>query len=269
MPFSILQSITRRCLNPLQTYKDIVLTPRPHNREQLTAKDIILLSYPRSGNTWARHLIADLIQQSLGFETTTILPIEVWKVVPSIYTQNLTELVADPVWRTYRLVKSHEHQDLGNRKAIYIVRKPEDVLCSWYRFNCNTKAINTNDISIDKFCRDKLNEWIKHVEMAIKYHEKNPKRMLWVCYELLHQNPHSSLHSIVQFLNLCNVNIDKAVQNHTFHARKKVATQKEFVFATCQGTIGSGKQELQKKTQQFIEETAHPLYEKAYFLSVY
>lgn len=268
MVIQVFKSVAHSWLQRLKPYRKVVLIPYPGNRKQLTSEAVILLSYPRSGNTWARHLIADLVQQSLGFETKTILPIKFWKVVPSIYTQSLAKLAADPVWTNCRLVKSHEHRDLASRRVIYIVRRPEDVLCSWYRFNCNHETINAADVSLDKFCRDQLTEWIEHIQAAIQYHEANPEKMIWVCYELLHNDPHASLTSIARFLNLGNVDINKAIRNHTFKARKKVATQEEAVFATCKGKIGSGKQELQRETRQFLQKQAQSLYDKAYSLSM-
>lgn len=62
------------------------------NRLSLTDQDIILLSYPRSGNSWTRHLIADIILQNYGYQTEPNLPIEVETIIPSIYTQNLAEV---------------------------------------------------------------------------------------------------------------------------------------------------------------------------------
>ena len=37
----------------------------------LTKKDIFLASFPRSGNTWMRLLLSDLILQMQGFSTNT------------------------------------------------------------------------------------------------------------------------------------------------------------------------------------------------------
>lgn len=261
---NLLRSNAHRLLKRLQPYRDIVLIPYLNNRELLTPEDIILLSYPRSGNTWARYLIADLVQQSLGYETNTHLPIDFWKVVPSIYTQSLAELATDSIWTTCRLVKSHEHQDLANRKAIYIFRRPEDVLCSYDHFNCNKNSINKLDVSIDKFCRDKLSEWINHIEGAIQYYEANPEQMLWICYEYLHLNPYISLASVMKFIKLSesNVDIDKAIQNHSFESRKKVATQEDLLFATRKGKIDSSKEELRPETLQLIQQKTRVLYDR-------
>ncbi len=264
-----MKPIARSWLEHLRPYRKVRLISYLQNRKQLTSENTILLSYPRSGNTWTRYLLADLVLQSLGFETNTILPIEFWRVLPSIYTQSLTELAEDPIWTTCKLVKSHEHQDLVNQKTIYIIRRPEDVLCSWYYFNLSKNNINAANISLDRFCTDKLGEWIKHVEIALQYHDKNPGKMLWLCYELLHKDPQTCLKSMIRFLNLTEEKIDlkKAVQNHTFEARQKAATKKEINFATRKGKIGDSKSELQQETQKLIQQKALHTYKKAYELS--
>lgn len=211
-----------------------------------------------------------MVQQSLGLDTDTILPIEFWKVIPSIYTHSLGSLASDPVWSICKLVKSHEHQDLADRKAIYVIRRAEDSLCSWYHFNLNKGCINSSYISIDKFCRDHLTKWTEHVEAAIKYHESYPGKMLWVCYELLQNEPYACLTSISRFLGLKleEIDIHRAIQNHEFKARKKVATKQELSFFIRKGKTGSSEEELQPRTRHYVRQRSDALYRKSYLLSL-
>src|SRR5437773_5781175 len=97
--------------------------------------DTFLVSFPRSGNTWTRFLIGNLIQPSAPI---TFLNIE--NVIPD--TNALSKSYLDRVSRP-RILKSHEHFDPRYRKVIYIVRDPRDVALSHY--NWQRKRLEIDD----------------------------------------------------------------------------------------------------------------------------
>lgn len=87
---------------------------------------VFLVSFPKSGNTWIRFLIGNLVHpdQAVTFATVD-------RVVPDIYgigVQHIRRLAAP------RLFKSHEAFDPRYRRVIYIVRDPRDVAVSSYHF---------------------------------------------------------------------------------------------------------------------------------------
>ena len=59
---------------------------------QFQKSDIAIASYPRSGNTWLRVLVSDIILQFHNFKTGTGLPIHEDRVIPDIYDQRLHEI---------------------------------------------------------------------------------------------------------------------------------------------------------------------------------
>src|SRR4051794_3610937 len=78
--------------------------------------DIFIVSYPRSGNTWTRFLIGNLLSPN---SPVTFANVE--SRIPEIYLctdQQLREL-AKP-----RIMKSHEYFDPRYKKIIYLVRDP-------------------------------------------------------------------------------------------------------------------------------------------------
>jgi hypothetical protein len=86
--------------------------------------DIFLTSYPRSGNTWTRFLVGNLVHQD---EPVTFLNLE--RLVPDMYVHSDREMRNLP---RPRIIKSHECFDPRYKRIVYIVRDPRDVAVSNY-----------------------------------------------------------------------------------------------------------------------------------------
>ncbi|MGO9401913.1 MAG: sulfotransferase domain-containing protein [Terriglobales bacterium] len=98
---------------------------RPGRWLPVRPDDILLASYPKSGNTWLRFLIANLIHPDR-----------------EVGLGNLHQLVLDPevsVKRDFdraprpRFIKSHGSFDPRYRRVIYVVGDPRDVALSQYQ----------------------------------------------------------------------------------------------------------------------------------------
>jgi Sulfotransferase domain len=88
--------------------------------------DVFLVSYPKSGNTWMRFLIGNLLRRG---EPVSFADID--RVVPGTqrYPQTTFRSIPRP-----RVIKSHECFDPRYRRVIYVVRDPRDVAISFYHF---------------------------------------------------------------------------------------------------------------------------------------
>jgi len=89
--------------------------------------DTFIVSYPRSGNTWTRFLVANLVYAG---QPVTFANIE--RLIPDCeaLSSRYLKRVARP-----RIIKSHEYFDPRYKKVIYIVRDPRDVVLSYYNFS--------------------------------------------------------------------------------------------------------------------------------------
>lgn len=99
----------------------------PGRSLQIFPDDVFLVSFPKSGNTWTRFLIANLAHPE----------------TPATFA-NIHELVPDPDGTAKkvfdrmprpRIIKSHECFDPRYPRVIYIVRDPRDVVLSQYHYH--------------------------------------------------------------------------------------------------------------------------------------
>src|ERR1700691_3701284 len=104
--------------------------------------DVFIVSYPRSGNTWTRFLIGNLLRLD---EPATFANIE--SRVAEIYFNPDHELRKLP---RPRMLKSHEPFQPEYPRVIYIVRDPRDVAVSFYHHNVKARNIS-DDYPISSF----------------------------------------------------------------------------------------------------------------------
>lgn len=104
--------------------------------------DVLLVSYPKSGNTWVRFLVGNLLDSN---EPITFANLE--RRVPDLYVVPERDLLACP---RPRHIKSHEAYDARYRRVVYVVRDPRDVLISAYHYSVKTRAI-TEELGLEAF----------------------------------------------------------------------------------------------------------------------
>jgi hypothetical protein len=113
--------------------------------------DTFVVSYPRSGNTWTRFLIANLV-----YPTENVSFANIERLIPDTSSQSNRALKRTP---RPRIIKTHQYFDHRYRKMIYIVRDPRDVALSMYDFQRKYRQIADDyplEKEVDDFVRGKL-----------------------------------------------------------------------------------------------------------------
>lgn len=159
--------------------------------------DTFLVSYPKSGSTWARFLLAALANPS---ETVSFANID--RLLPSISSRSKRDLrnQARP-----RLIKSHEYFDARYQNVIYVVRDPRDVVLSQYRFFLKRGAIDDGyalDRFVNRFMTGDLNSygsWGENVGSWLATRQAN-KRFLLLRYEDMLGETARELTKVAEFL---------------------------------------------------------------------
>jgi Sulfotransferase domain len=164
--------------------------------------DIFFVSYPRSGNTWGRFLIGNLIFQD---DPVTFANIE--SRLPEIYFNPDRAMRRLP---RPRILKSHESFQPQYPRVIYIVRDPRDVAVSFYHHNIKAGNI-ADDYAIEDFVPRfidgefdaKWGSWADHVLSWLLLRQDSHSFIL-LQYESMKQQPETELARVATFLQHCS-----------------------------------------------------------------
>ncbi len=155
--------LIKRAVKHISRVNDVLFrTLRIERDITIFPDDVFLTSYPRSGNTWTRFLVGNLVHTG---KPLTFLNVE--QLVPDMYKHSDRYLRRLP---RPRILKSHEVFDPRYKRIIYIVRDPRDVAISHYHFEMKQKSIR-EDCPIESFVPawvdgrywDRLGNWGDHI----------------------------------------------------------------------------------------------------------
>lgn len=156
--------------------------------------DVFIVSYPKSGNTWIRFLLAHLLAPA---DEITFRNIDDY--VPDLYKRS--ENLDGQKGRRY--IKSHHPSYDLYPKMIYIYRDGRDALVSYYNYASGKGRFDGDfgDFVFSSFAA-KFSTWREHVEAAHDFASKHPERVLMLQYEQMLENPLPAAERISQFLEL-------------------------------------------------------------------
>jgi hypothetical protein len=191
----------KRGLKHLSRVNDVLFRKLRIERDiTIFPDDVFLTSYPRSGNTWTRFLVGNLVYQN---EPVTFLTVE--RLVPDMYksSDRVLRNLARP-----RILKSHECFDPRYKKVIYIVRDPRDVAVSNYHWELKLRSVR-DGFPIEDFVPrwmepqfwPRIGSWGDHVTSWLSTRQGN-KGFLLLRYEDLKQNPQRTLAQVAEFLGI-------------------------------------------------------------------
>jgi Sulfotransferase domain len=160
--------------------------------------DTFIASYPRSGNTWVRFLVANLLNQDDPASSEYV-----GARVPDTYRVPDGKLVKLP---QPRFLKTHEPFHPLLPRVIYVLRDPRDVAPSYLHFLKSRNRIPdsmTLDAFLRRFVEGRLGfgSWRDHVTEWITVRAGDPDFLL-VRYERLVQDAEAELERIAAFAGI-------------------------------------------------------------------
>ncbi|HYU45811.1 MAG TPA: sulfotransferase domain-containing protein [Terriglobales bacterium] len=156
----------------------------PGRRLAVLPDDILLASYPKSGNTWTRFLIANLVfpDQTVDFGNLHQFVLD-----PAVTPQRDFRRAPRP-----RIVKTHGSFDPRYRRVICVVRDPRDVALSQYHYLRKLRKIDDKfplDSFIDRFLagqlKRELGSWGENVGSWVAARHRHPGFLLLRYEDLL------------------------------------------------------------------------------------
>jgi Sulfotransferase domain len=176
-------------------------------------EDALVVSYPRSGSTWLRFLLTEILMEQ---------PAE-WQVVNRTIPDAGAEADAPALLSSKgRLIKTHDRHTGSCRKAIYMVRDARDVMLSEYRWLLRGGEQKT----LDQHIRDTLagntpmslyGVWPDHVRYWLGTAQARRGDLFLLKFEDLRTDPHQKLGELFRFLELtpADAQLTAAIENNS------------------------------------------------------
>ena len=229
----------------------------------LNRNDVFIASYPRSGSTWLRFMLFEILtQKDAEFD-------DVNRHIPDVGGQrNAMALLPNQG----RLIKTQQAFRPDYRRAIYIVRDARDVALSEYAYQ---KAQGWIACSLDDYLKMFVNgnaspygSWEEHTRSWIEspLHARGDLMLVW--YRELRQKTEPTLTRIAEFLKVrvrAQV-IQKAIQNNNlqnmrkkedrapqigYHPRtESIAEEQRFVRS---GAVGGWRERLTPAQAEYLQ----------------
>jgi Sulfotransferase domain len=246
----------------------------------LKSQDVYLASFGRSGSTWLRFVLLEILTGN------TAEFLNVHDVIPEIGMKTNVQ----PILRNGgRLIKTHECYRRVYKKAIYLVRDVRDVLLSAYAvdstngmgsYHCQGRGF---DGYVDTFLRGKCahqGSWQNHVNSWMDSPLARNGNLLLIRFEDMRKNTEATVSAVLKFLE-CNYDMDKvraAIANNSLDRmrakeenvkRSGVKLDKKVLIRTHtvetedgrfvrKGAIGGWRAKLSESHVRLIEEWTGP-----------
>jgi hypothetical protein len=224
----------------------------------LGQRDCFIASYPRSGSTWLRFLLAEVLT-GRGSQFGIVN-----EVIPDVGHHHKTKPILPS---RGNLIKTHEPYRREYQKAVYLVRDVRDVLLSEHAFQQALGLFGEDlDSYLVAFLQGKVNaygSWQNHVRSWLDSPLTATENLLLVKFDDLRLNPDDTLSRILEFLGadvdanmIRNVVLNNSLEQ--MRGKEKQSPQRasrrgRFV---RNGTVGGWHERLTRDRLTLIQEYA-------------
>lgn len=235
----------------------------------LHPRDVFVASYPRSGSTWLRFLLLELLTRAdgAGFDSVN-------QMIPDVGGQNACRPLLE---NGGRLIKTHEAYRREYRKAVYLVRDVRDVVISEFEYeHANERISEDFDEFVMLSLKGRVNgygSWQDHVASWMESPLADSGQLLVVKFEQMKAHTEDTLAAILGFLGvspdreairqaITNNNLqrmkekeDRAPQTSAYGRESGNGEQKRFIRS---GATGGWRSRLTAAQVQLIERQVGP-----------
>lgn len=227
----------------------------------LRRDDMVFAFYPKTGSTWVRIFLYNLLTQKEGLASGSLSFDAVDQTMPEF--ANPSFFVPWPFRSTPRIIKTHRpYLPFWNgRKTVLFTREPRDTMVSFLHY-ANAKR--------EYGFSGNLDDLLRHPEMGLDsymrfYTSWLPKTGLVLAYEDLRQDPGQTFRRLVDFAGIpaTDAEIAQALEASSLEKTRKAQEQSSerfrtkfaegFVFAR-KGSVGEGRSLFDEAQEAYYQD---------------
>ncbi len=118
-------------------------------------KDIFVVGFPKSGNTWFQNFSAGILY---GFDVAITPDSVIQELVPDVHYKRFYKRFGTPT-----IFKSHERARSDYRRVVYLLRDGRDVMVSYRHYRSALLGREPTPEEIDSFADEDARSWSRHV----------------------------------------------------------------------------------------------------------
>ena len=175
-----------------------------------------IVSFPKSGRTWLRMLLA----QAVSMKTGKRLNLDIYKMT---FGSNIVNVATDPRPGNYSSFKPDKLKvpnNFKNKKIIFLVRDPRDIVVSYF-FEWTKRRSLIYKMDLSNFIKEDftLKQIVSYMNFWAEQMNSRKSQFLIIKYEDIHKNPKNELERALNFLKI-DISEDtknKAIINSSFN----------------------------------------------------
>ncbi|GAB4134564.1 MAG: sulfotransferase domain-containing protein [Bacteroidia bacterium] len=200
--------------NRIRIYADYLRHSRLFRKGGVSDEDVFLVSFPKSGNTWVRFILARSLYPESEINLRNIL-----EYFPAAHRSKAEEIKKVP---SPRFIKSHYPFFSLYPRSIYIYRDYRDAAVSAFYHVQNRKLYSG---SFSEFLRHPLlnyfGTWADHMKKAFDFQLKHPEKIYILRYEDLRSRPGQHIRELHEFCGIQPiVPVEKIIELTSFEKMK-------------------------------------------------
>lgn len=222
-------STVKELINELRGIYNLTYIEKNYAEWRINENSLMIASYPRSGNTWLRYLLASAFYFIGSGKLEKLEHYQMYKYIPTLMQKDNKTLEAYNI-NGYHLVKTHSNYLPVYKSAILLYRNPVDAIISNIIFDKLEMGKNVKNININFMF--KIKQYIDFHESWLKFIYANNKKNILINYDsLLHDTPFI----ISKVLDYLNINTPIPIEDLCrLYMRHDVSTPKEMEVSKMQ-----------------------------------
>ena len=216
--------------------KKIITNYKRHSRLNkmnfgVKSNQFYLASFPKSGNTWIRFIIANLLSGNRDVNLKNLM-----KYIPDSHVEEQVKYVINEknIFNqfNFQFIKTHDLKNryYYNKNIIYVVRDGRDVINSYFHYiNArNNEKLNIEDIILNNH-DSPFGSWSDHI---LSWCSDVRENFFLLKYENLLKEPFNEMSNLLSAINwkIENNKLKQAIEKSSFDKLQKIEKKKGIMF---------------------------------------